>query len=93
MIWDGDGEGSLSPDEIMKAFIQLGLSQDYHFANKIMQNIKPRNDDPNAEPVHDILLRDFIKVFKTDDVSENLITVINNEVNLKKRTRIRKVIT
>ena len=36
LIWDGDGEGSLSPDEIMKAFIQLGLSQDYQFANKIM---------------------------------------------------------
>lgn len=76
----------------MKAFIQLGLSQDYHFANKIMQNIKPRNDDPNAELVTDIQLRDFIKVFKTDEVSDLLITKINEEINLKKRTKIRKII-
>lgn len=24
--WDADGGGSLAPDEIMKAFIQMGLS-------------------------------------------------------------------
>jgi len=26
LIWDGDGEGSLSPDELMKAFVRIGLS-------------------------------------------------------------------
>jgi Ca2+-binding EF-hand superfamily protein len=40
-IWDADGEGSLSPDELIKAFVQIGLSQDHHFAKKIMYSIKP----------------------------------------------------
>lgn len=44
LIWDGDGEGSLSADELMKAFIQIGLSQDPRFARKIMQNIRPQQN-------------------------------------------------
>jgi hypothetical protein len=39
LIWDDDGEGTLSSDEIIKAFVQIGLSQDHHFAKKIMANI------------------------------------------------------
>lgn len=26
LIWDNDGEGSLSPDELISAFIRIGLS-------------------------------------------------------------------
>lgn len=26
LIWDGDGEGSLSPEELMNAFVRIGLS-------------------------------------------------------------------
>jgi Ca2+-binding EF-hand superfamily protein len=40
LIWDGDGEGSLSPDELIKAFVRIGLSQDHQFAKKIMYSIK-----------------------------------------------------
>ena len=40
LIWDGDGEGSLSPDELIRAFVRIGLSQDHQFAKKIMYSIK-----------------------------------------------------
>lgn len=26
LTWDGDGEGSLSPSELIKAFVGIGLS-------------------------------------------------------------------
>lgn len=26
LTWDGDGEGSLSPEELMNAFVRIGLS-------------------------------------------------------------------
>lgn len=53
-----------------------------------MQNIKPpkAGDDEDV----DIQLKDFIKIFKKDDVSENLITVINEEVVLRKKMAQRK---
>jgi hypothetical protein len=31
------------------------------------------------------MLKDFIKIFRQDEVSENLIKVINKEVNLNKK--------
>ena len=42
LTWDGDGEGSLSPSELIKAFVGIGLSQDHHFAKKIMASIRPK---------------------------------------------------
>lgn len=31
------------------------------------------------------MLKDFLKIFRQDEVSENLIKIINEEVNLKKK--------
>ena len=96
LIWDGDGEGSLSADELMKAFIQIGLSQDPQFAKKIMQNIRPQKKSSGADgsdgEEQDIELKDFIKIFKKDEVSENLIKVINQEVILRRKLAIRKAV-
>ena len=39
-----------------------------------MQNIK------KGEPTDEILLKDFITVFKTDVLSEKLVEVINKEI-------------
>jgi Ca2+-binding EF-hand superfamily protein len=77
LTWDADGEGSLSPAEIIKAFVSIGLSQDHHFARKIMHSIRPhKENDENM----DICLKDFIKIFKNDEVSDNVIKMINEEV-------------
>ena len=89
MIWDDDGEGSLSSDEIIKAFVQIGLSQDHHFAKKIMANIQPPNKN-KFQNNNNIMLKDFIKIFRKDEVSENLIKVINQEVKTNKNRRSNK---
>lgn len=81
LTWDGDGEGSLSPGELIKAFVGIGLSQDHHFAKKIMASIRPRGQtDQDA----DIELKDFLKIFKHDEVSDNVVKVVNQEVIFRK---------
>ena len=39
LLWDSDGEGSLSVDELIKAFMKIGLSQDHRFAKKIINTL------------------------------------------------------
>ena len=114
LLWDDDGEGSLGPDELMKAFVRIGLSQDHHFARAIMYSIKPRpsakeeekekekkekkkaiekesengsekGSEDSSEEEDEIQLQDFIKIFRNDDTSENLIKVINEEVKFQRK--------
>ena len=87
-IWDSDGEGSLSPDELIKAFVQIGLSQDHHFAKKIMYAIKPPPSKGTEANDFEIKMRDFITIFRADDVSDNVIDMINQEVNFRKRKEL-----
>ena len=68
LTWDGDGEGSLSPEELMNAFVKVGLSQDHHFAKKIIESIRPSGSDKNE----DIQIPDFVKIFRHDEVSDNV---------------------
>lgn len=68
-VWDQDGGGELSQEELMTAFIRVGLSQDHHFAKRIMQSV--RDEDVSST---DIVMKDFIKLFKKDDLCERIIT-------------------
>ena len=87
-IWDADGEGSLSPDELIKAFVQIGLSQDHHFAKKIMYSIKPPPSKGGEGSEFEIKMRDFITIFRNDEVSDSVINMINQEVNSRKRKQL-----
>jgi len=78
--WDDDGSGVLEAEEIIKPLVGLGLSSDSKFAIKILQALDPRNDGKGKEDLR-ITLRDFIKIFKNDKVSEHLVGIINSEVN------------
>ena len=89
LIWDSDGEGSLSPDELIKAFVQIGLSQDHHFAKKIMYSIKPAPQKGNESDEFEIKMRDFITIFRNDEVSDNVIKMINQEVTFRKKMEIK----
>lgn len=55
-----------------------------------MQSIKPAKEGEDDE--EDIVPKDFIKIFKEDAVSDYLVQMINQEVNLRKRVTIRKKI-
>ena len=57
----------------MKAFIGIGLCQDHHFAKSIMASIRP----PHSAFDDDIVLKDFLKIFKNDEVSDRVVDVIN----------------
>jgi len=76
MSWDDDGSGILEADEIVKPFVALGLSSDKSFALKILSALDPRTKAEKATSDLRIMLNDFIKIFKTDKVSEALINVI-----------------
>jgi hypothetical protein len=71
----------------MKAFIGIGLCQDHHFARGIMASIKPK-DTENFDG--DIELKDFLKIFKNDEISDHVVEIINKEVIFKKEQAILK---
>ena len=79
-VWDQDGGGELSQEEMITAFIRVGLSQDHHFAKRIMQSVRDENSTTT-----DIVMRDFIKLFKKDDLCERIITQIKKAVTFKKK--------
>lgn len=84
--WDEDGGGSLSKDEIFRAFIKMGLSQDHHFAEKVLSTMKT---DGNFD--EDIELKDFIRIFKDDELSDFAINAINQEIKFRaKRVKDQK---
>ena len=63
----------------------MGLSSDHHFAKKILQAIDPKQGDSQGLDNMKITLQDFIKIFKSDKVSERFVKAINNEVITNKQ--------
>jgi hypothetical protein len=49
-----------------------------------MHSIRPPNEEDEED---DIQLRDFITIFKSDEVSDNVIKMINEEVNYRKKVK------
>ena len=80
-MWDDDFSGVLEAQEVIKPLVSLGLSSDSNFARKILQALDPRTKAEKNKSDLRISLMDFIKIFKTDKVSESLITVINKETD------------
>ena len=87
LLWDGDGEGTLSKDELLKAFIRIGLSQDHNFAEKIMYSIIDKRIVEAKGGEIEINIADFVKIFRSDDISDFAIKSINKEVNLRKKLK------
>ena len=77
----------MSAFEIIKAFVSIGLSQDHHFARKIMASIRPQKADEDSDEEVDIGLKDFITIFKIDEISDHIIKMINTEVNGRKKAK------
>ena len=76
--WDDDGSGVLEADEFIKPLVGLGLSSDSKFATKILQALDPKAiSEAKSKEDLKITLKDFIKIFKNDKVSEHLVSIIN----------------
>ena len=87
LTWDGDGEGSLSQEELISAFIRIGLSSDHQFAKTIIAAIQPSKEVRKNND--DITLKDFIKIFRSDEVGESIINVINHEITLRRKLKFK----
>lgn len=70
LLWDADGQGSLTPDELISAFVRIGLSSDHHFAKQIMYALKPPSSGQKVDTNFEISLHEFLSVFKNDFVSD-----------------------
>jgi Ca2+-binding EF-hand superfamily protein len=79
IAWDMDGEGSLSEDELVFAFVKMGLSEDHHFAKKIMHAIKVDTSN-ESEKDFSITLGDFISIFSGGDAYKRVLEKLNEEV-------------
>lgn len=80
--WDDDGSGLLEPHEIIKPLIGMGLSSDHNFAKKIIQALDPsQKGKVGPTNIEDLKIspQDFIKIFKSDKVSEQMVKIINQE--------------
>ena len=76
--WDDDGSGVLEAEEIVKPLVGLGLSSDSKFAIKILQALDPKASIGGHRATDDlsITLKDFVKIFKNDKVSEHLVKIL-----------------
>ena len=85
--WDKDGEGTLDSQELISAFVRNGLSTDHHFAKTIMYAIKP-NVTLKKDQEWNMDLKEFIAIFKNDEISENVIKILNDEVNIYRKEKM-----
>ena len=52
-----------------------------------MRSIKPQNTNSKQQNDFEIKLKDFITIFKSDELSDHIIKMINQEVNNHKQQR------
>lgn len=76
--WDEEGGGVLKSNKIVKPLISMGLSSDSRFATKLLHSL----DTSKKRKVGDmkITMLDFIKIFKSDKLSEQISNIISNEI-------------
>ena len=74
--WDDDGSGVLEADEIIKPLISLGLAPNSDFAVKLLQALDPKSKGQKSESALSITLQDFVKIFRSNKVSEALLNLI-----------------
>jgi len=79
LSWDEDGGGELSPSEIIKPLVSLGLAPNSEFAHKILNAIDPRTKAQKDKTELILLLPDFVKIFKSSKVSDCLLSIIQKE--------------
>ena len=73
--WDDDGSGVLEAQEIIKPLITLGLAPNSDFAIRLLQAVDPSS---KHKPISNlkITLQDFIKIFRSNKVSDSLLSII-----------------
>ena len=92
-IVDNNDSGGVLRDELSVPLIALGLSSDSSFIEKVLKAVNPFKfgdksglDDPFE--LNEMSLKDFIKIFKKDQVSEKLTDAIRDIVISEKEAKL-----
>lgn len=86
---DIDGDGTISESELIKALVGLGLAPDHKFARKICLSLDPRGHELTAHQETELSMRDWLKIFEPDKVSDKIYKLLQAEsmqLQLKRRT-------
>ena len=88
-IMDDADTGKLSLKNIAVPLIALGLSSDSSFIMKVLKAVSPykfgkKSGLENPFEVNEITLKEFIKVFRKDQVSEDLTKMLCNRISTRR---------
>ena len=84
-VIDDNDSGQASLYELATPLIALGISSDSSFVKKVMRTICPRkfgakSKFKNPYEHNELSLKEFLKIFKKDQVSENLTLMLCNKI-------------
>jgi Ca2+-binding EF-hand superfamily protein len=89
-IVDADASGKTDFDELAMPLIALGLSSDSSFVAKVFRAIYPKKfADGNVEQA-EIGLRDFLKIFRRDPVSERLTYIVQQMIIQRRQKALKR---
>ena len=74
-----DGDGTISETELIKALVGLGLAPDHKFARKICLSLDPKGQDLEPHEETELSMRDWLKIFEPDRVSDKLYRLLQIE--------------
>ena len=89
--WDDDGSGELEADEVIKPLISLGLAPNSDFAVKLLQALDPKSKGKSNASNLSITLQDFVKIFRSNKVSEALLNLIQKESEKRHKSNIQSI--
>ena len=87
-LTDGSGSGKTTVQAIAIPMIALGLSSNSLFISKVMKSVCPKKFKSTCEKEAlgtQLNLKDFIKVFEKDQISEDLTTHLCDNVIEKRK--------
>lgn len=90
--WDDDGSGILEAEEIIRPLISLGLAPNSNFAIMLLQALDPKPKKGRKELNEiTITLQEFIKIFRSNKVSEALFNLITKESKKRLKNNLEPV--
>lgn len=63
----------------MMPLVSLGLAPDAEFASKICRSLEPKNSKRKLGEPLELCLEDFMNIFKSDKLSDQLMAIITRE--------------
>ena len=82
--WDDEQNGTLRIRDIQEPLLQLGLSNDTNFVEKLIISFDQNAIRMNEENEQIIRIQDFLKIFKLDKMTEKIVSIVEIEARSKR---------